>query len=226
MKKRRIILAYRSLIIKLYCLVRFLIIRINILEKIEQPLNDYSAGRVLDVGCGFGLFAFYNATRHRDLTIDGVDINARRIAEAEEVRRRLGIENVRFEVRDVRQLESGGERYKVIYMLDILHHIPVLSKYRLLRTCNLLLDPDGILIIKDIHTASRHKLIFTWLLDKLVDFRAPLTYQHYDKIERILGFCGFKTVREDVIDDVLPYPHMILVCQKDQGYHSPLQRPQ
>ena len=57
--KKRIIRSYHNLIIKSYCYVRFLIMNMRILEEIEQYLPK--TGRVLDVGCGFGLFSLYFA---------------------------------------------------------------------------------------------------------------------------------------------------------------------
>ena len=53
--KKRIIGSYRNLIIRTYCYIRFLIMNMRILEEIEQYLPK--TGRVLDVGCGFGLFS-------------------------------------------------------------------------------------------------------------------------------------------------------------------------
>jgi len=213
-RKRRIILAYHNPVIKFYCLVRFIIIRINILEKFSEPLRQFTSGHVLDVGCGFGLFAIYNATRHPGLTIHGVDYNRRRIAEALAVSRRLRVDNVRFRVGDVRRLDPEVRHFKVIYMLDILHHIPVVSKYRLLRKCHRLLEDDGLLVIKDIDTGNRLKVAFTWLLDKLMGPVDAVSYQSSLKLQRMLEYCGFEVTRRELIDDILPYPHMVLLCRK------------
>jgi predicted RNA methylase len=47
-------------IIRLYCFVRFKIIHLRFLEEIEQYLPN--EGDILDLGCGFGLFALYIAS--------------------------------------------------------------------------------------------------------------------------------------------------------------------
>jgi hypothetical protein len=52
---RRIIDAYDDRIVRAYCRVRFSILRDRFLFEIGQYLPR--TGRVLDVGCGFGLFA-------------------------------------------------------------------------------------------------------------------------------------------------------------------------
>lgn len=214
MKKRRIMLAYSNPIVKLYCLIRLLIIRINILEKIEENLRGLKNGHVLDVGAGFGLFALYNASRHPGLHLHGLDLNARRIASARRVQKKLAIHNASFYVGDARDLEVDSHRpYRVIYMLDILHHIPVIAKYRLLRKCHRLLDEDGILIVKDVDTRPAYKLYFTYLMDRLMCPRDTFTYQSHERLGRILARCGFEHELADC-RDWLPYPHVMLIARK------------
>ena len=60
-----------------YSLVRFSIMRPQLLSVMDLLLTDH--GRVLDVGCGFGLFAAYFGQMHRGRRIVGVDPDARRI---------------------------------------------------------------------------------------------------------------------------------------------------
>jgi 2-polyprenyl-3-methyl-5-hydroxy-6-metoxy-1,4-benzoquinol methylase len=58
-----------------YSLVRFSIMRPQLLSVMDLLLTD--EGRVLDVGCGFGLFAAYFGQMHRRRRIVGVDPDAR-----------------------------------------------------------------------------------------------------------------------------------------------------
>ena len=118
---KRIIRAYDDPIVRAYCWVRFGILRQRFLDEIGQYLP--ARGRVLDVGCGFGLFSLYYATTRPGLTLEGLDRNARRIEMARAAAARLGLANVRYEVDDARQFRAGGI-YDAAYMLDIVHHIP------------------------------------------------------------------------------------------------------
>lgn len=93
--KKRIIASSDDLIIRYYCKVRFLIMNLRILEEIEQYLPR--DGRVLDVGCGFGLFSLYFASCAPKRSLVSFDINARRIGVARRSSERLGLANrVRF----------------------------------------------------------------------------------------------------------------------------------
>ena len=117
----RVIRAYDDWIVRAYCWGRFGILRQRFLDEIGQYLPE--RGRVLDVGCGFGLFSLYYASVHPALTVEGFDRNARRIALARAAAGRLGLGNVRYEVGDVMDFR-GGEHFDAAYMLDIVHHIP------------------------------------------------------------------------------------------------------
>jgi SAM-dependent methyltransferase len=66
-----------------YANVRFTILRPKLLSVMDLLLTD--EGRILDVGCGFGLFAAYFGQTEPRRRIVGVDPNARRIALAEKV---------------------------------------------------------------------------------------------------------------------------------------------
>src|SRR5262245_65621117 len=94
----RIIRAYDDPIVRAYCWGRFWILRQRFLDEIGQYLP--ARGRVLDVGCGFGLFSLYFALVRPGLALEGLDRNARRIAMAGRAAQRLGLGNVRYAVGD------------------------------------------------------------------------------------------------------------------------------
>ena len=67
-----IIRAYDSFIVRLYCLLRFRILRGRFLEEINQFLP--AEGNVFEVGCGFGLFGLYFGRVSPHLVIRGVGL--------------------------------------------------------------------------------------------------------------------------------------------------------
>ena len=68
-----------------YSRVRFSILRPKLLSVMDLLLTD--EGRILDVGCGFGLFAAYFGQTHGRRQIVGIDPDARRIGMARDVAR-------------------------------------------------------------------------------------------------------------------------------------------
>ena len=148
----RIIKAYDSFVVRAYCLVRFRIIRGRFLEEVCQFLPR--EGRVVEFGCGFGLFALYFASACPELTIYGVDVDQGRIDLAIRARDRLGLTNVSFAHGDANDAEITGP-IDGGYMLDLVHHLPRSSARALIRRYFDLLPPGGTLIIKDIDTRPR-----------------------------------------------------------------------
>jgi len=207
---RRIVAAYDDPVVRAYCWARFTIIRQRFLDEIGQYLP--SAGAVLDIGCGFGLFSLYYAATGPARLLRGVDLNPRRIALARRAAARLGLENVAYAETDARDFKGDSE-VAAAYMLDIVHHVPPASVPPLLRQLHRAVMPGGTLLVKDVDTRPAPKRWFTWTLDKMMDPRAPVRYWPADELSAALETVGF-TVRRHLMVDVLPYPHILYVCTR------------
>jgi 2-polyprenyl-3-methyl-5-hydroxy-6-metoxy-1,4-benzoquinol methylase len=194
-----------------YAEVRFSILRPKLLSVMDLLLPE--DGRILDVGCGFGLFAAYFGQTDPRRRIVGVDPNARRIELARGVAASLGLTQHRFHVGDVRDAALEGP-FDAVYVLDVMHHIPEADQRKVLERLRDLLEPGGVLVIKDITTEPRHELLFTELLDRLmVGWNEPLAYRHHKVWGQMLSELGFK-VRIVRVPDVLPYPHVVIAATK------------
>src|SRR5258707_13536951 len=73
-----IIRAYDGWIVRGYCWGRFWILRQRFLDEIGQYLPE--RGRVLDLGCGFGLFSLYYAIINPGLPLEAFNRNPPRNA--------------------------------------------------------------------------------------------------------------------------------------------------
>lgn len=206
----RIISAYSGLI-KLYAFVRFKIIHIRFLEEIEQYLPD--RGEILDLGCGFGLFAMYMALAKPDAHVIGLDVNARRLRMARDAAARLGIHNVSFSQHDLREWRPD-RTLAGAYALDVFHHLPPDSGDRLLQDLCAQIEPGGRFLLKDIDTAPRAMLWFTYLLDVLMSPRDDFHYRSAGAWQRQLTASGFAPIHLHHLWDILPYPHILLICDK------------
>ena len=203
-----IVQAYDDPVVRAYCTVRFMILRQRFLFEIGQYLPG--SGQILDVGCGFGLFALYFATRLPGIQIRGFDVNERRIQIARRAAAKLGVQNVQFHVGNAVGFRFD-EPLSAAYMLDLIHHIPEPSVDPLISTIASNLTRGGRLVIKDIEPSTSYKLAFTWLLDKAMDYRAPVRYWAPREIQPLLESAGFEVHRHRMID-YLPYPHILYVC--------------
>ena len=216
----RIISAYSG-VIRLYAFVRFKIIHIRFLEEIEQYLPDQ--GEILDLGCGFGLFALYMALCKPNAHVVGLDINAPRLHTACGAAQKLGIQNVTFRQQDLRDWKPE-ESITGAYALDVFHHIPPESGNRLLRDLSARLLPGGRFLLKDIDTSPRSMLWFTYLLDVLMSPRDDFHYRSAGAWQRQLHASGFDPIHLHYLWDILPYPHILMICGKPtaEGAHAQL----
>jgi SAM-dependent methyltransferase len=206
---RRIIRAYDDPIVRAYCWARFSILRQRFLDEIGQYLPQ--EGPILDIGCGFGLFSLYYAATGRRRLLRGLDLNPRRIAQARRAAGRLGLDNAAYEVGDARDFKGDGE-VAAAYMLDIVHHVPVASVPPLLRALRRCLPVGGRLLVKDVDTRPLLKRWFTWLLDRAMAPATPVHYWSAEALTAALLDAGF-LVHRHLMVDVLPYPHVLYVCE-------------
>lgn len=198
------------LVERAYANIRFSILRPKLLSVMDLLLPD--EGRILDIGCGFGLFAAYFGQTQPSRRIVGVDPNAKRIAMARRVCSGLGLEN-EFVAGDARDVPLAGT-FAGAYVLDVMHHIPKEDQLPMLERLRDLLAPRGVLVVKDITTEPAFGLEFTRLLDRvMVGWDEPLAYRHHREWGEMLTSLGFH-VRMVRVPDVLPYPHVVIAATK------------
>ena len=205
----KVIRAYEDRIVRSYCWGRFWILRQRFLDEIGQYLPV--RGRVLDLGCGFGLFSLYYAATGPARFLRGLDVSARRVAMARRAAQRLGLDNVAYELGDARDFKSDAE-VSAAYMLDIVHHVPPDTVPPLLAQLRRCLAPGGLLLVKDVDTRPAPKRWFTWTLDRLMAPRTPVRYWSTEELTAALERAGFG-VRRHLMVDVLPYPHVLYICE-------------
>ena len=205
---RAIIETYRNPVIRIYSRMRFLILRQSFLEEIGQYLPR--EGRILDLGCGFGLFTLYFALRAPSRRIIGVDLDEKRIRYAQRSAVELALENVEYRVGNALEW-STTDRFDAIYMLDLIHHLPVERVPDFLARARDLLKPQGTLILKDVADRPRYKMLFTLLLDRLMVGFEPIRYWPPQELADLLATLGFDVVRHRMTD-YLPYPHILYVA--------------
>jgi len=204
-----IVASYEDTIIRLYSMIRFSILRQPFLEEIGQYLPKQ--GRVLDLGCGFGLFSLYFAMQEPARQMTGVELNPRRVDCARGSARRLGLTNARYEVNDVLDWKGTGS-FDAIYLLDLIHHLPRGEVKPFLAKVRALLRPGGTLIVKDVADRPVFKRWFTLWLDRLmVGLSEPIHYWPPRELSELLCEMGFD-VKRHAMKDFLPYPHVLYVC--------------
>jgi SAM-dependent methyltransferase len=107
------------------------------------PATDGSYRRILDAGSGPGVFAFELAKRHPQAEVLGIDLERDLVERANEIARRAGLTNCRFEEGDVTRLDFDGE-FDLVVSVDNFEHVR--DDLSAMRTLCRALRPGGTLV--------------------------------------------------------------------------------
>lgn len=121
----------------------------GLVERLEQGI------RVLDAGCGRGRAIIEMAAWFPDSRFTGYDLSAEAVAYGEAEARRRGLDNLRFEIRDLSDFDRrpDGEAYDLALTFDAVHDQA--DPESLVRGIRRSLAPGGVYLAQDIN-ASRH----------------------------------------------------------------------
>ena len=171
-------------------------------------------GRVLDLGCGHGLFTNILALASQERELLGVDPSETKLAVARRSSRSLG--NVSYIQGTIADVQEGS--FQAICILDVLYLLPDAQKLDVLQRCRALLAPDGLLLLKTNDTRPPWKYALVRLEEELAVRLLRLTYGgeiHFRGVPQYLALlqeAGFEA-RVMQIDGVVPIPHRLFVCQ-------------
>jgi SAM-dependent methyltransferase len=95
-------------------------LRIRLRRVLPATRGSYRA--ILDAGCGSGVFSFELAKMHPQAEVLGIDCDPDLVARANEIARRAGLGNCRFEEGDVTRLDLD-RRFDLVVSVDNLEHV-------------------------------------------------------------------------------------------------------
>jgi 2-polyprenyl-3-methyl-5-hydroxy-6-metoxy-1,4-benzoquinol methylase len=171
------------------------------------------AGRLLDVGCGHGLFANALALGSPTRDVLGVDPSPAKI----EIARTSSADlpNVRYQQGEVQEIEETG--FDGVSILDVLYLLPVKEKLAVLRACRERIAPDGVLVLKTNDTRPSWKYRVARLQEQVMT-GVGLTMGHglyflsREQNAALLRQAGFEPRIVD-LNTWLPYPHVMFVSR-------------
>jgi len=122
-------------------------------------------GRILEIGCGHGLFCTYLALAAPTRTVRGSDIDEPKIGQAAAVAGELTGVDLQFEVATSGTVAPGP--WDAIVIVDMLYLLPAVEQKRLLADAVAQLGPDGVLLVKEMSASPSWKARWNVLQETL-----------------------------------------------------------
>lgn len=177
----------------------------------EVALRAPERGRLLEVGCGHGLFANACALRNPELQVLGLDPSPRKIrAAAATVGSRS---NVRFQEGRVEALAERG--FDCVAILDVLYLVPRAEWEPFLRACRDALRQDGLLLLKEVDVQPRWKFYRCVLQETLsvklmgLTFGTGFAFAGRHEMRGVLQDAGFSDVKTTDLGRGYLTPHVL-----------------
>ncbi|HNN97346.1 MAG TPA: methyltransferase domain-containing protein [Pseudomonadota bacterium] len=195
--------------------LRTLTARKQLLGAIDLLLPP--SGRILDIGGGAGLFATYLAGSAPARHITALQSQASLLRRAERLAAELGLSNVSFVLGEPLSAAVEGE-FDAIYAIDALHRLPPSQLIPTLRDLAGRLRPGGVLVVKEISSATYIGPSLTQLLERVLasDGQAgsalSAAYRHHDEWLGLLADAGLMP-RLGHVPDLLQ-PHILLTATR------------
>jgi 2-polyprenyl-3-methyl-5-hydroxy-6-metoxy-1,4-benzoquinol methylase len=163
-----------------------------------------------DIGCGSGMFLRILAEYKQPVALGGVEISERLIENASGVLQTSGVPTM-LEVYDGFSLPADIVGYEYLFMIDVLHHMPLDRQFAFLTVLFSRMMPGQRLLLKDIDAGS--PLVY-WNKFHDLAFAGELGHERRaEQVREHLESVGFD-VRLIVRRRVLLYPHYALLCLK------------
>ncbi|MBN2370870.1 MAG: class I SAM-dependent methyltransferase [Vicinamibacteria bacterium] len=170
-----------------------------------------AAGRLLEVGCGHGLFANETALRNPRLAVLGIDPDPGKIRWA--LASIKGRNNVEFRQTRIEDLADG--EFDALAILDVLYLVPRVEWKPFLTRCRAALRDGGRLLLKEVDVRPRWKF-YRCVLQEQISVRLlgitlgdSFAFAEREEMRRLLEEVGFTRVTTADLQRGRLTPHVL-----------------
>ncbi len=143
---------------RLYMRIKLRICPLLLLEKYVP-----SQGKIVDLGCGNGLFPFILKLGSPNREVIGLDFDEKKLKQAEIIQ--AGSNLGQFIYSDLSRLEFPAA--DIYTLIDVLYLLPYPQQIAILTRCYKLLPPGGYILVKEIDTRPRWKYWWNYFQESI-----------------------------------------------------------
>jgi 2-polyprenyl-3-methyl-5-hydroxy-6-metoxy-1,4-benzoquinol methylase len=180
---------------------------------LDELINNIGkAESVFDVGCGSGQFALLIAEFSNVKRIGGVEIDERLVNNARKLLAPYSSKvQVDFSVYDGSNLPASIHTYDLIFLVDVLHHIPKKFQEGFIAMIYSLMRPGARFVLKDIDASS--PFVYSNKMHDMIFAREIGNEWTYDRAMKVTRDIGFKIVSSSK-RRMYVYPHYTITLEK------------
>lgn len=156
-----------------------------------------NGARVLDTAAGTGELSI--AAAKRAASVHCTDISVEMLKTAQRKVRRLGLENITFEQRNIFDLSDEDDTYDVVMAGNVLHLLD--NPERALNELYRVTKPGGLILMPTFLTKNKGKLVIK--LYKMLGYRASADYTEKSLREMLKG-ARLGEIKTKTIDGMVP----------------------
>ncbi|MFA5319679.1 MAG: class I SAM-dependent methyltransferase [Candidatus Omnitrophota bacterium] len=174
-------------------------------------------GRILDLGCGAGLFFFLLSHNAPERSIISVDCRLERIRAAGRAAETGGFKNISFAHGDIVSFPYPDST-DCIVLIDVLYQLSSQDKAEVIRKCSASLRKNGVLFVKETGTSPAWKFLWCYFQETVISRLLRVNLRRVEPLGAevwldIIGKEGFSAEIKK-IDKGYSYPHVLFICRK------------
>ena len=182
-------------------------------DKIESYIPK--EGKILDLGCGHGIFCRLLAKTSPSRKILGIDPSTHKIRIAR--KKSTGLNNIKYQKGFLESVT--GNKFDCISIIDVLYLLSPSEKTNLLKNVKRLLKTTGYLVLVEVSSESflyNLTKLEEYIMVKILKYTYSNTRNLYFPIDsdyiKLLEKIGFKKIKQKRIQGKSPYPkHLLLL---------------
>lgn len=192
------------------------------IRKLTIPFNQIikyvpDRGKILDVGCGHGIFSRMIAQDYPRTKVLGIDPSNYKIEIAKSKSKNIpNLNHKRSYLKDIQG------KFDCIVITDVLYLMLVKEKITTLKACYKLLKKDGLLIICELDNKPNLMFLMSYLEEIVMVKIVKYTYSDSRRVSfldtkshlKILKEAGFKIISHKNIKPVLPYNRIVYIAKR------------
>lgn len=164
-----------------------------------------------DVGCGSGQFLLLLTEFAQPSYLYGIEISKKLIDNAHSLFSSLPKEQYHFEEYDGVHFPAKLSELDIIYLIDVLHHVPKQQQENFIRDLVINMKPGARLVLKDINGGS--PLVYFNKMHDLIFAREIGNEISFEKAKTLLTLNGLNIIDQEK-RIMYVYPHYTIIAKK------------